>query len=290
MEFVECDIFGNEIKADPILETGYDADFTSIFDTQRGTWRNRVNLWKGLGIKSELGRSAKAYNISSWIKTKNKSDFRVAQDVSIFDPVLCEVVYRRLCPAGGKILDPFAGGSVRGIVANYLGYNYTGIDIREEQVASNREQAAQIVPANEPKWIVGDSDKVLDNITEEYDLVFSCPPYGDLETYSDIPGDISNIHVYDKFLRAYKQIISKCVNKLKRGGQACFVVGEFRDKDGNYVGFVPDTIRAFFDAGMVYQEEIILLNCISTAVLRARKSMESKKLTKTHQNVLIFRK
>ena len=48
--------------------------------------------------------------------------------------------------------------------------------------------------------------------------------------------------------------------------------------------------KLFVDAGMVYQEEIILLNCISTAVLRARKSMESKKLTKTHQNVLIFRK
>jgi hypothetical protein len=37
---------------------------------------------------------------------------------SIFDPVLCEIAYRWFCPSGGTVLDPFAGGSVRGIVAS----------------------------------------------------------------------------------------------------------------------------------------------------------------------------
>lgn len=40
---------------------------------------------------------------------------------SIFDPVLCELAYSWFCPLDGKVLDPFAGGSVRGIVAAYLG-------------------------------------------------------------------------------------------------------------------------------------------------------------------------
>jgi hypothetical protein len=31
--------------------------------------------------------------------------------------VLCEIAYRWFSPPGGLILDPFAGGSVRGIVA-----------------------------------------------------------------------------------------------------------------------------------------------------------------------------
>lgn len=286
MEFVECDIFGNEIKSDPILEHPYSEDPASILDTKRGEWKSRKQLWKDTGIKSEVGRDAVAIHIGT-----NKEKPEVAANyTSIFDPVLCEVLYRWLCPAGGKILDPFAGGSVRGIVANYLGYNYTGIDIRKEQVESNEEQAAQITPTNPPKWMVGDSSKVLDNVTEEFDLVFSCPPYGDLEVYSDIPGDISNIHNYGNFLKAYKQIISKCVNKLRRGGQACFVVGEFRDKDGNYVGFVPDTIAAFVEAGMVYQDEVILLNQVASASMRAKGNMKTKKLVKIHQNVLIFRK
>ena len=59
---------------------------------------------------------------------------------SIFDPVLCELVYRWFCPAGGALLDPFAGGSVRGIVASKLGLKYTGIDLSERQIAENRKQ------------------------------------------------------------------------------------------------------------------------------------------------------
>src|SRR5690348_7500784 len=57
---------------------------------------------------------------------------------SIFDPVLCELSYRWFCPPGGKILDPFAGGSVRGIVASCLGFEYTGVELRAEQVAANQ--------------------------------------------------------------------------------------------------------------------------------------------------------
>jgi len=70
---------------------------------------------------------------------------------SIFDPVLCELMYKWFCPANGKIFDPFAGGSVRGIVANYLGYHYTGIDLSKNQIESNRQQARKILKGNEPK-------------------------------------------------------------------------------------------------------------------------------------------
>ena len=80
---------------------------------------------------------------------------------------MCEVLYHWFCPEKGDILDPFAGGSVRGIVANYLGYKYTGIDIRQEQIDSNREQGLDILEVeNQPNWYVGDSDKVLNNFNE----------------------------------------------------------------------------------------------------------------------------
>ncbi|MFT7593218.1 MAG: hypothetical protein ACI8R4_000531 [Paracoccaceae bacterium] len=42
------------------------------------------------------------------------SDAATASGTSIFDPVLCEIAYRWFCPQGGTVLDPFAGGSVRG--------------------------------------------------------------------------------------------------------------------------------------------------------------------------------
>ena len=95
-----------------------------------------------MGIKSEVGRDAVTYHMKDWADKKGNN---LPSDTSIFDPVLCELMYRWFCPDGGSILDPFAGGSVRGIVANYLGYHYSGIDIRQEQVDSNREQALDIL-------------------------------------------------------------------------------------------------------------------------------------------------
>jgi DNA modification methylase len=211
--------------------------------------------------------------------------------VSVFDPALCEVLYHWFCPTNGNILDPFAGGSVRGIVANYLGYNYYGIDIREEQIKSNREQAINILPINnQPNWYVGDSNEILnDKFNLDFDLVFSCPPYADLEVYSNLDGDISN-KPYNEFLKLYESIIEKSCLKLKSGGYACFVVGEVRDKKGNYYGFVPDTINAFKKCGMHFYNEAILLNTIASASMRANGNMKSQKLVKVHQNVLIFKK
>ena len=99
----------------------------------------------------------------------------MAPGTSIFDPVLCELVYKWFCPDGGHILDPFAGGSVRGIVASVLNRAYTGIDLSEEQVSANKEQAKEIVPDKQPEWILGDAYEVesLLPIGKHYDLVFS---------------------------------------------------------------------------------------------------------------------
>ena len=75
---------------------------------------------------------------------------------SIFDPVLCEIMYRWFCPSAGQILDPFAGGSVRGIIAGCLDYQYIGIDLRQEQIDANYEQI-NIAQNKKPLWICADS-------------------------------------------------------------------------------------------------------------------------------------
>lgn len=287
IDLTKCnfDLFGNPIEDDQILRYKFIEPPFSVLDTKSGSWQQRKNLWKQKGIKSEVGRDAVAIHMDTEKKENNTADY-----VSIFDPALCEVLYKWFCPDGGDILDPFAGGSVRGIVANYLGYHYTGIDIRQEQIDSNREQAQNILPIdNQPNYYVGDSNKVLDTIIREYDFMFSCPPYADLEVYSDLEGDISNMD-YPKFLKAYRSIIDKSCKKLKKGGFACFVVGEVRNKKGNYIGFVPDTIKAFIDAGMNYYNEAILLNSIASASMRAAGNMKTNKLVKVHQNVLVFKK
>jgi hypothetical protein len=208
---------------------------------------------------------------------------------SIFDPVLCELVYRWFCPPEGAILDPFAGGSVRGIVASVLNRGYTGIDLSAVQVDANRAQAEEITPARKPTWHTGDSRNVKTLAPGRYDLVFSCPPYAFLEVYSEDPSDLSTLS-YEEFLAAYRKIISDSCSMLKNNRFACFVVGDVRDpKTGAYCNFVSDTIRAFLDAGMKLYNEAILVTAVGSLPIRVGKQFEgARKLGKTHQNVLVF--
>jgi DNA modification methylase len=288
------DLFGDEIIVDELLRDTFIEPPFSVLDTKTASWQQRKRIWISRGLKSEIGRNATAIvsgtdlyrDISKKENYDNKDNY-----VSVFDPALCEIIYKWFCKDGGKILDPFAGGSVRGIVANYLGYKYTGIDIRQEQIDSNREQGLDILDVNnQPNWYVGDSNELLnEGWNDEFDLVFSCPPYADLEVYSELDGDISN-KPYKEFLSLYESIIDKSCKLLNRGGYACFVVGEVRNKNGYYLGFVPDTIKAFEKCGMRFYNEAILLNPVASASMRANGNMKTKKLVKIHQNVLVFKK
>jgi DNA modification methylase len=286
MKEQETDLFGEPIIYDVLLRDKFLEPPFSVLDTKQGSWQKRKRIWQDLGMKSEVGRDSKVINMDTKAKENNTANY-----ISIFDPALCEVLYHWFCPEGGAILDPFAGGSVRGIVANYLNFNYTGLELRQEQVDSNREQALDILPVNkQPNWYVGDSEKLLDGEwANHFDFIFSCPPYANLEVYSDHPDDLSTME-YRDFLDKYNAIISKSCKLLESGGYACFVVGEVRDKKGNYIGFVPDTIKAFMDCDMEFYNEAILLNSIASASMRANGNMKSKKLAKVHQNVLVFKK
>jgi DNA modification methylase len=210
---------------------------------------------------------------------------------SIFDPVLAELSYRWFSPENGIILDPFAGGSVRGIVATKTNRQYIGCDLRQEQIEANRQQAESITPNNQPIWHCTDSrniDRVCKGV--QADMIFSCPPYADLEVYSDDPNDLSTLP-YDDFVTSYREIIAKACSLLKQDSFACFVVGDVRDKKGNYYNFVGDTIQAFIDAGLSYYNEAILVTPVGTLPLRAGRTFAAtRKLGKTHQNVLVFLK
>jgi hypothetical protein len=217
------------------------------------------------------------------------SDAPTASGTSIFDPVLCELAYSWFSPQGGVVLDPFAGGSVRGIVAARLGRQYIGVELRQEQVAANRLQGDELCPDLPPVWHTGDSrniDKICHDV--DADFVFLCPPYADLEVYSDDPNDLSTLK-YEEFKPAYFEIIAKACSRLKQDRFACFVVGDVRDKKGNYYNFVGDTVEAFRAAGLHYYNEAILVTAVGSLPIRAGRQFASgRKLGKTHQNVLVF--
>jgi len=270
-----------------------DRDPAALDDTSRKILKGGRRQFK---IKSEPSPTdwqneggARAGSI--WHGGSSESNAKVAEvtstGTSIFDPVLCELVYTWFCPPRGAILDPFAGGSVRGVVAAYLGHKYTGLDLRPEQIAANRAQAKNIVPKNPPTWLVGNSLTALP--PGPFDLVFSCPPYFDLEVYGDDPADLSAYKGYDAFAKDYGAIIAQCVARLRPERFACFVVGDIRDKKGLYRNFPADTIAAFQAAGAALYNEAVLITAVGSLPIRVgRQFSAGRKLGKTHQNVLIF--
>jgi hypothetical protein len=141
----------------------------------------------------------------------------------------------------------------------------------------------------QPVWHCGNSrdiDKICADV--QADMIFSCPPYADLEVYSDDPADLSTLG-YAEFRAAYFEIIAKACELLQENRFACFVVGDVRDKKGNYYNFVGDTVEAFRAAGLHFYNEAILVTCVGSLPIRAGKQFSaSRKLGKTHQNVLVF--
>jgi DNA modification methylase len=140
-----------------------------------------------------------------------------------------------------------------------------------------------------PEWIVGDSREALDPLEDEFDFLFTCPPYYNLEVYSDIAEDLSNAPTYDSFLEGFREVIEAGCSKLRNNRFACVVIGDIRDKKGFYRALISDTIDAFVDAGLSFYNEAILVNSLGTLPIRAgRVFASSRKLGKCHQNVLVF--
>jgi len=285
------DLFGEPIHAQtasPVAQKFLVPPF-SVLSARDGAWQDRKRAWVAMGIKSEVGRGDDllcarggfdALDKITGSKTNNNG-------TSVFDPVLCEIVYRWFAPEGGQVIDPFAGGSVRGVVASCLGRKYWGSELRAEQVEANRKQAAQLCPELPPQYVCGDSMETLASAPDA-DLLFSCPPYGDLETYSDDPRDLSGME-WHTFAAAYKTIIHRACKRLKNDRFACFVVGDFRDPRGFYRDFVSETIRGFRESGCELYNDAVLVTAVGSASMRVTKQFEAgRKFCKTHQNVLVF--
>lgn len=276
------DLFGEPIRAQtasPVAQKFIVPPF-SVLSARDGDWQDRKRAWVAMGIRGEVGRGVNLIRYSDTTSLGEK-------DTSIFDPVLCECIYRWFSPVGGQVVDPFAGGSVRGVVAACLGRKYWGSELRAEQVAANREQAAQLCPELPPQYVLGDSMETLASAPDA-DLIFSCPPYGDLETYSDDPRDLSGME-WHTFAAAYKTIIHRACKRLKNDRFACFVVGDFRDPRGFYRDFVSETIRGFRESGLELYNDAVLVTAVGSASMRVTKQFEAgRKFCKTHQNVLVF--
>lgn len=291
----------------------------SILDSRQGYWQARKKMWRG--IIGDMGQSRQGKLIQSiemqykdlYTKTaehrktlgisfreylekyvpdevKEKESQKVlSTGVSLFDPVLSEILCKWFTPyKGASIFDCFAGDTQKGLVFGECGYTFKGVELRQEQVDINNEVIAE---RNLPISYVCDDGQNVANHFEpnSQDLLFSCPPYYDLEKYSDLPNDASNQGTYEEFIGILANAFKAAYSCLKENRFAVIVIGDVRNRsNGAYYDFGGDIKRIFRECGAHLYNELILIEMSSSVALRAKKYMESRKVAKMHQNILVF--
>lgn len=302
----------NPALADRFLIPPFD-----VLDARTGWWRERKRRWLDLGITSSDGREESLlaqskvrtdpdfYDKKAALERKLKRALTSAEaeeqlyggddreytvGTSVFDPVLCELAYRWYSAVGSTVLDPFAGGSVRGLMASMLGRVYVGNDLSEKQVAANVEASQGFANRNllgpTPTWSVGDSATWTP--AEQGDLMFTCPPYFDLEKYSDDPADLSRMG-YEGFVDAYSRIIRNTAEALRDHRFAVIVTGDARDKRGNLRDLRAVTAQAAQAAGLQLVSACILLTPVGSVKISAgRNFLAGGVLGRVHQDVMVF--
>ncbi len=273
----------------------------SILDAKSGYWMERKHDWERVlqdrqnNIRNVVAKGNTPY-CNAYTDTDKYYGLTSKGSISTFDPFLTEILIKWFSAENMKILDPFAGGVVRGAVATILNRRYEGIDISTEQVKHNYFQWKSIATRfnikQYPIYHLADAEYGLDTLQDNYfDFLLTCPPYYNLERYTDEPDDLSNQTSYQEFINKYSNIIQKCYNKLNENSFAVIVVEEIRDENGIMYGFVPDTINAFKRAGFQYYNEMILENRVVSLKIRCPKYFDqSRKVGRHHQNVLVFYK
>ena len=219
----------------------------------------------------------------------NRSDRRNGVNggkCSVFNPHLAQMILSAYAPKNGKIYDAFGGGGTRGYIATKMGFDYTGVELREEEYDRVVNQMK--------KWdiyfnfILGDSTNYLPD--EKYDFAFTCPPYYDLELYSDLPNDLSNAKTYSEYLLMLKQVIGNVFQILKDDCFAVFVVGNFRSKKGELEHLNGDLIKLAKEVGFKLWDELIWEGASNVALTRCGKFEKNRKSVRMHEYIIVLKK
>lgn len=207
---------------------------------------------------------------------------------SIFPIPLMEYILIRYAENGGKLLDAFAGGPPRAIATSVMGMEYHGVDVRQEQIDENHRALRELDLPN-IHYHLNDA-RTLDFGVGDFDVAVTCPPYFDLEVYSNDPSDISSFPSYAAFNAAMWMSAHAHRPLMKPGAFVCIVIGNFRNKKtGEMIDFRADTVENFMDAGFYFHDEIILSRNFGSAAKRAKNAWQGKKLVRRHEFLLVFR-
>ncbi len=208
---------------------------------------------------------------------------------SEFHAGVAEQILRYWSMKGSVVVDPFAGRATRAVVASRMERQYEGYEISPTTYKRVTEHFKKLGVS--PKLYNNDGLFLTFTDDEVADLVFTCPPYHDIEKYESVTNQLSDCETYEKFLKQ----IGYCgyhINRVLKPGAFCvWVVGDWRcPKGGGLRSFHSDLISLFTKEKLIHHDTIIMKNISPFAPLQAGKVASKRYTSKIHEYVMVFRK
>jgi len=293
----------------------------SVFDARQGYWQERKRLWISRGIKSEIGRGtdgdgttrglvfASSAQPPSVYKKKNEYEAKVGRvltweefyeidpgaweqtGTSIFDPVLCEVMYSWFCPPGGAVLDPFAGHNSRMEFTVMEGRHYIGYDVSQQFMEYNRSIVGELREETGMNITLYEANSEVMGYTmdEMGDFTITSPPYWDLEFYGDEAEQLGYKKPYPEFLDGLQKVAFQNFRVLRPGAFCVWIVNDFR-KRGQFYSFHTDTLELLQQAGFVQHDIMIIDYGSPIRAAFATQLIDTLILPKQHEYALVMKK
>jgi len=268
---------------------------TNVWNSLKKEWLAEKKQWNFLidaaGEKYGVVNPRFATREDCWMKDGGLSKVVNGKNhnggASVLDPFACEVMLTLFMPENGKrVYNPFGGGVQYGFVAGYRGYEYVASEIRQNQCDANNA----ICTGMNATWIQSDSSTFEPE--GMFDQVFSCPPYYKVERYIDYDGnppegELNDLPTYEEFRETLFKGYEKALAHLKDDCFFIIMVGDSRDKNGDYYGCEAETELWMKEHGLVLYNKIIFLESAFTKLAQVKNTMNNRKFPKQEQKIIV---
>lgn len=193
-------------------------------------FKDAINRWM------ELGKRPDPSGLRRILRTRDG-----VRSVVNFKPAIAKYFYDTYCPKGGKVLDPCAGysGRLAGCISTNKDISYHGIDPDGRTATGNMRMAGFFMRQYDIcdreyrfsfRFDLGCAEDIMPSLNDCYDLIWTSPPYWNIEKYSDCPNQsylrYPEYEVWrDNFLR---DILYESVRVIKDGGYIIYNVKNYK--------------------------------------------------------------
>ena len=174
-------------------------------------WYDDIVLKKAIHLQLDSGHPTTPERVLKAVVMFNRTP-------SVFRPVVAKYIYENYCPKGGIVWDPCAGygGRLLGAMAAGVG-RYIGTDLEDETAQGNQSLAEALECSTRCR--VECVDATTFDPGEPLDLVFTSPPYFDLEVYGRKFEDSLHGLSIEQWVQLFLgSIVSRSFQCLKSGG------------------------------------------------------------------------